>query len=96
MNDPFGQDEILFRINGNVVEDKITMRAGEALNFGPRMKFAFQREALLEILEHEPVGEPDFIGQVTVRDTQAGTGIQTALLAASPGRYEFSYEILAE
>jgi hypothetical protein len=96
MSDPFGQDEVFIKVDGREVQEKIGMRVNDEVNFGPRMKFEFAEETVVEFWERELAGHHDLIGRVAVAQGLLGQGIQKNILQKDSGHYEFCYEVVPE
>lgn len=94
MNDHFGNDDVYFRINGNAFQNKIQMRTGDKMQFGPRFHYDFSNEAVVELWEAEWGEHDDHLGTFTVHIKELDTGEHTVILTHSErGKYEFTYRV---
>ena len=90
-HDPTGKDEAKLVINGSTISGPHTLGKGDSVTLNVREDFAGSMQVTL--IEADG-GKDDDLGTVTIRDSLAGDGNQTAFFnAKTHADYHMTYDV---
>jgi hypothetical protein len=90
-HDPTGKDEAKLQINGSTIAGPLSLGKGDSVTLNAREDFTGSVQVTLI---EEDAGKDDNLGTVTIKDTLAGDGDQTAVFnAKTHADYHMTYDV---